>query len=384
MRACQLRYTELVLYFTTTLYKVGIVKMKTITPILIATALVSTSLITGCGTGEASVADAESIQAATPVPVEVAQPYRSDIYATYAATAIISSDADAPVPAKIAGEIVELVAEEGDWVAAGQMLARLDGDRARLEALSAKANLERAKKEYKRNADLHKRGLISASMFEGMQYDLAALEASYDLKQLNYDYASIRATISGVVSARNVKLGQNLSLGDIAFRITDTYDLVAYLQIPQAELAKFAAGHTATLSVASMPGIEFPAKITRISPTIDVRNGTFRATVVIDNTRGELAPGMFGRFTIAYELHANALVIPAHALLDEDDQTTVYVVSNNEVVRRVVETGIESGGRVEILSGLRDDDQIVVVGHSSLRDGSKVLASNKIPDSFSG
>ncbi len=90
--------------------------MKTITPILIATALVSTSLITGCGTGEASVADAESIQAATPVPVEVAQPYRSDIYATYAATAIISSDADAPVPAKIAGEIVELVAEEGDQI----------------------------------------------------------------------------------------------------------------------------------------------------------------------------------------------------------------------------------------------------------------------------
>lgn len=123
--------------------------MKTTKPILAALALVSTSLITGCGVGEASVEDAAAIQAAT------------------------------PVTAKISGEIVELVAEEGEWVKAGQILARLDGERVRLEVLSAKANLERAKKEYKRNAGLHKRGLISASMFEGMRYDLAALEASY-------------------------------------------------------------------------------------------------------------------------------------------------------------------------------------------------------------
>ncbi len=379
-----MRYTELVLYFTTTLYKVSIFRMKTITPILTALALSSTSLITGCGVGEASVTDAERIQAAIPVPVEVALPFRSDIYATYAATATITSDADAPVVAKVPGEIVALLVEEGDWVEAGQVLARLDGERVRLEMLAAKANLEKAKKEYKRNTDLHQRGLVSTSMFEGLKYDLAALEASYELKRLSYDYSNIRATISGVVSAREVKLGQNLALGQTAFRITDTSDLVAYLQIPQAELAKFQAGHSATLNVASMPGTEFPATIARISPTINTRNGTFRATAVIDNTLGELAPGMFGRFTISYEKHANALVIPLHALLDEDEQTTVYVVSNGEVVRRVVETGIESGGRVQILSGLQDDDLVVVVGHSSLRDGSKVLASNQEPDSFTG
>ena len=358
--------------------------MKTISPILTALALISTSLITGCGVGEASLTDAETIQAAIPVPVEVTLPFRSDIFATYAATATITSDADAPVVAKVPGEIVALLVEEGDWVEAGQVLARLDGERVRLEMLAAKANLEKAKKEYKRNTDLHQRGLVSTSMFEGLKYDLTALEASYELKRLSYDYSNIRATISGVVSAREVKLGQNLALGQTAFRITDTSDFVAYLQIPQAELAKFQAGHSATLNVASMPGTEFPATIARISPTIDTRNGTFRATAVIDNTLGELAPGMFGRFTISYEKHANALVIPLHALLDEDEQTTVYVVSNSEVVRRVVETGIESGGRVEILSGLQDDDLVVVVGHSSLRDGSKVLASNQEPDSFTG
>jgi membrane fusion protein (multidrug efflux system) len=93
---------------------------------------------------------------------------------------------------------------------------------------------------------------------------------------------------------------------------------------------------------------------------------------------------MFGKFTIAYEKHANALVIPSNALLDEDDETTVYVVQNNAVVRRTVEVGIEENGHVEILSGLLDDDQVVVVGHSGLRDGSKVLASINTLDRFTG
>ena len=129
-----------------------------------------------------------------------------------------------------------------------------------------------------------------------------------------------------------------------------------------------------------MPNDDFAATIVRISPTIDARNGTFRATAIIDNRDGYLAPGMFGRFTIAYDKHLNALVIPANALLDEDDETTVYVVKNDEVVRRAVEIGIVEDGRVEILSGLLDDDQVVVVGHSGLRDGSKVLASASVTE----
>jgi membrane fusion protein (multidrug efflux system) len=349
--------------------------MKTLNPIPATILALTTALISGCGVGEASVPEADAIQASTPVAVETAMPSRSNINATYAASASISSDADAPVTARVAGEIVELLVEEGDRVEVGQVLARLDGERLRLEMLSASANLDRARKEYKRNTDLHERGLVSSAMFEGLKYDLASLNATYELKRLNYDYSNIRATISGVVSSREVKTGENLNPGQVAFRITETSELVAYLQIPQAEFAKFAAGHKATVKVASMPDNDFEATIIRISPTIDARNGTFRATAVIDNGDGYLAPGMFGRFMISYERHSNALVIPANALLDEDEETTVYVVQDDEVVRRNVEVGIEEDGRVEILSGLLDDDQVVVIGHSGLRDGSKVLAS---------
>jgi membrane fusion protein (multidrug efflux system) len=250
--------------------------------------------------------------------------------------------------------------------------------------LAAKADLERISREYKRNIDLHERGLISTSLIEGLKFDLAALQASYKLKQLNYDYSNIRAPIAGVVATREIKPGQNVSAGDVTFRITETTELLAYLQIPQVELPKFKAGCRATLAVASMPGVEFEAMITRISPTIDARSGTFRATVQIQNPSGMLAPGMFGRFTIAYEQHANALLIPAVALLDEEDQPTVYVVSDGVVNRRVVETGIEADGGIEILDGLDENEQVVVAGHGGLRTGTRVLASRALPDRSSG
>ena len=353
---------------------------------LIIAALVLSSIVTlpGCGIGEASVADTAEVRAATPIPVEVTFPVRADIYATYHATTTIASDADAPVLARVPGEIVQIIAEEGDLVEKGQVLARLDGDRLRLEMLAARADLEKVRKEFSRYSDLAERGLVSVAMFDGLKYDVDALQASYELKKLNYDYSEIRAPIAGIVSSRNIKLGQNIDANVVTFRITDTSELIAYLQIPQAELAKFSAGHTAYLQVDAMPGDNFDATIIRISPTIDIRNGTFRATAYVNNDDGHLVPGMFARFTIEYEKHEDALLIPLDAIVEEDDEMAVYIVADGEVTRRKVTTGVMTDGQVEILNGLAEDEEIVVVGLSGLRDGSKVLASNRTADSFTG
>src|SRR5210317_2614367 len=161
--------------------------MKATTSIIATLSLAGSALLSGCGVGEAATSSEETILAATPVPVEVAQPFRTDIYAIYEATATITSDADAPVVARVAGDVVELLAEEGDRVTKGQVLARLDGERLRLEMLAAKANLKQARTEYERNVDLHARGLIAASMFDAMRYSLEELEATYEIKKLAYD-----------------------------------------------------------------------------------------------------------------------------------------------------------------------------------------------------
>ncbi len=332
-------------------------------------------LVSACGVGEASTAHEPQQTASVPMPVEVVEPVKTDIFATYHTTTTISSDADAPVPAKVEGEIVEILVEEGDQVIQGQVLAKLDGERLRLEMEQARANLEKTTREYQRSISLHERGLVSSATFEGMKYDMDALRAAYELKRLNYDYTNVRATISGIVSARNVKLGQHLNANEDAFRVTDTGKLVAHLKIPQSELARIFAGQEAEIRVDAMPDDVFVASIARISPTIDIRNGTFRATAYVSNASGLLAPGMFGRFDIAYEKHADALTIPAAAVLEEDNETVVYIVDGGAAVRRAIVTGIEDNGVIEVLSGIDEHDRIVVTGQSSLRDGSRVLAS---------
>jgi membrane fusion protein (multidrug efflux system) len=342
------------------------------------------AVLAGCGTGEASTPTTEETAAAAPVPVETTLADRGDIFAIYEATATMESDIDAPVPARVDGDVVKILVEEGDVVSRGDVLARLDGERLKLEMLSAKANLDRVRGEYERLRELRERNLVSATMYDGLRYDVDALEAAYRLATLNYGYSAIRAPISGVVSERTVKLGENIASGEVAFRITDTRELLAYLQIPQTELAKFEERHTATLRVDSLPGDRFDAEIVRVSPTIDTRNGTFRATAAIDNAAGMLAPGMFARFTIAYEKHEDVVIVPAKALVVEDNETMIYVVANGEVDKRTVETGVHSNGRVEVLQGLDGNEEVVVVGQSSLREGSKVLASTATVDSFIG
>lgn len=330
--------------------------------------------ITACRSGEGTPTPDAANAAA--IPVATTTPTRSDISAIYETTATIDSEGDAPVLARVGGEVIELLVEEGDKVSKGQVLARLDGDRLRLEMLAAKADLDQAQNELARYRDLSQRGLVSEAMFDGLKFDVDALRAGFELRKLNYEYSNVRATISGYVSERMIKLGETVSVGHELFRVTETSELLAYLQIPQAELAKFNIGNAATLSVDSMPEKVFQARIIRISPTIDMVNGTFRATVAIGNDAGLLAPGMFGKFRIAYELHRDALMIPEHALLKDDDVASVFVVNDGEVFRREIVTGIRSGGSVEVVSGLAEQDDIVVNGQSTLREGSKVLADH--------
>ncbi len=357
--------------------------MNPTTPALLL-ALLASTLLGGCNTGDASPSAAVTEDTAAAIPVEVYLPQRTDLFATYETTANIETDGDAPVVARVSGDVVELLVEEGATVRAGQALARLDGERLRLEMLAAKADLKRVQGEYDRYEDLHRRGLVSKAMYDNLKYDLDALRAAYELRRLEHGYATVRAPIAGVVSSRSVRPGQNLQVNEEAFRVTNTRELRADLQIPQSELRRIATGQFATLAVDSLPGREFAAEVVRLSPTIDTRNGSFRATARIDNAAGELAPGMFARFSIAYEEHADALAIPRKALIEEDEETAVYVVTGDSVERRVIRTGIEAQDQVEVLEGLHETDQVVVEGHSALRDGSKVLARLGNLERFSG
>ena len=165
------------------------------------------------GDANNDASDAEKSEEDTPaIPVEIAVASRGDIYAMYSGTAPIEADAEAGVIAKVAGEIREILVEEGDDVTSGQLLARLDGDRLRLELMQSEANLRKAQREYQRNVDLKDKSLISAGDFEKIKYEMEALDASYNLAKLELSYTEIRAPIDGVVAERFVKIGNTISV----------------------------------------------------------------------------------------------------------------------------------------------------------------------------
>ena len=332
------------------------------------------SSLAGCNVGEARVAKSIAAESATGLPVETTMSYRSDIYATYETTAAIGADAEAVVAARVSGEVVDILVEEGESVTEGQLLARLDGERLSIEVRQTKARLEMTAREYERLGRLQERGLVSTADVESLKFELDALKASYDLIRLEYSYTGIRAPIDGVVSSRDVKLGTQVGPGTSLFRITGTSRLVAYLLIPQSELSRISAGDEARVTVDALPEQVIRATIARISPTVDMRNGTFRVTAYIDNNEGRLAPGMFGRFSIAWEKHANAVLLPSAAILREDNDNVVYVVEGGTASRRTVTLGVESHNQVQILDGINENEVVVLSGQGSLRDGVKVLA----------
>ncbi|MDZ7644529.1 MAG: efflux RND transporter periplasmic adaptor subunit [Woeseiaceae bacterium] len=163
--------------------------------------------------------------------------------------------------------------------------------------------------------------------------------------------------------------------GELTFRITDTSRLVAELEVPQTELARFRAGQPLALRVDAAPGAVFNAEIARISPTIDRETGTFGITAYIDNRDGALVPGMFARVSIRTEKHAQVVTIPVTAVVDEDGRQVVYIIADGTAERRPVRTGIADGGRVEIVAGLAVGETVIASGAGGLRDGTRVVAT---------
>lgn len=337
-----------------------------------AAAFVAFSLAGCSGDKPAETAESETKDGGPAIPVEVARPSRGDIYATYTGTAPIEAYQDANVIAKVGGELVEILVEEGDDVRADTVLARLDGDRLRLEVARIEADLQKLRRDHQRNVDLKDRSLISAGDFEKIQFEMEALDAAYKLAMLELSYTEIKAPIDGVISERFVKTGNTLEANTPLFQITSLEPLVSYVHVPEREYRRLEPGQSANIEIDALAGEAFTGTIARISPVVDPDTGTFKITVEVSDPSRRLKPGMFGRVTIVHDKHENALRIPRNAIIEDGGAMVVFVVENGEAKRRNISVGYSENGMVEIVDGLNDDEVFVVVGQTGLKDGSRV------------
>lgn len=335
----------------------------------IALAAALGALLSGCGASEAKKAAPQD--AAPAVAVEVARPVRAEMAAVYSGTAPIEAEQEARVVAKVGGEVRRLLVEEGDRVRAGQPLAILDGDRLRLEHSQAKATLVKLERDYARNLELQKRGIVGSAAADNLKYELDAQRAATDLVALQLSYTVIRAPIDGVVNDRRVKAGNTVQPNDVLFTVTDPQPLVTHVHVPERELRKLATGQLAHVQVDAAGGT-FDAQIRRIAPVVDAATGTFKVKLELLDPRQQLRPGMFARVNIVYERRANALQLPRTAIVDAEAGPMVFVVERGKAVARSVRTGLVNGGVVEVLAGVKDGEQVVIVGQNGLKAGNEV------------
>lgn len=356
------------------------------TPLALAAMLLAVAALLGCDRADSKGADKSGEAGPVAVPVEVATPIVGDMEAVYTGTASITADRTAIVMPKVRGEVRAVLAEEGDRVRAGQVLARLDGDQLRLEVAQAEANLRKLERDYNRNIELQKSGLVSVTAFDSLKYELDTARATYGLAKLQLSYTEIRSPIDGVVVNRAavMRVGNTIapiggviaSADSAAFVVSDFDSLVLTVGVPEGELPKLAAEQTAQVTVDAVPGRKFDARIALITPRVDPATGTFPVKVEIDDPDGQLRPGMFARVSIVYESKANTLKIPRSAFLENDGPPAVFVVVDGKAEQRQLELGLLNGSYVEVLSGIAPTDQVVVVGQSGLKSGAAVKVVN--------
>ncbi len=332
------------------------------------------------------------------VPVEVALAAHNAISASYSGTAALVADHEAQVTAKITGVLKKLYVEEGMNVKAGQLLAELDDADAMAKAKQAEAQMHKAEATFAHAQAAIPKHLIPEYEYEQDKFDLAAQRAAYEAANIQLSYTRIVAPVDGVIAERSIKLGNLVQANQNLFRIVGMNPLQAVLNVPERQLGILKAGQAVQLEADALPGKKFAGSILRIAPVVDPASGTFRVTCQFRDASDVLRPGMFARIDIVYDQRPDALTVPRSALVEEDGQTSVFVVEKappapvakaeagkpaaktpvapaNGLIahRQLVKTGYSDGDKVEIISGLDAGARVITVGRNAVRDGTAVL-----------
>lgn len=313
------------------------------------------------------------------VPVEVATVHTGDISAYLTGTATLEAEEETEIVAKVGGIVKEIFVEEGDYVEAGQVLAKLDDEKLAVLLEQERANLKKLESDYLRNKELFDKGLVSTEVFQASQYEYEYQREAFNLAKLELHYTSIRAPISGFIAERLIKIGNMVLLNQATFRVTGFEPLLAILHVPERHSGKLRVGQVAKLSVDALESAEYAGNIERISPVVDPATGTVKVTIAVTDPARKLKPGMFARISITYDVHENAMLVPKDAIITEDRESVVFVVRDSVAYRQTVETGYVNRDKVEVVKGLKPGDIIVTTGKGSLKDSARVeLVSNKV------
>jgi membrane fusion protein (multidrug efflux system) len=308
----------------------------------------------------------------TPVPVSVASAAVAPISSYTSSTANLLAENEVKVLAEADGRIAQLLVDEGTRVSRGQVLAAINPEDARIAMTKAQVRTTNARAAYNRAREMHDKQLISQGDFDKTMMEKEVAESELAEAEWRLGKTTIRAPFSGVVTQRKVTLGQHVRPGEELFTVTDFDPLVANIYLPEKDVFGLTPGRQVRITLKAAQEVQFPGKIRYISPVVDTSSGTVKVTVEAVQPPVTVRPGGFVTIDIVRETRENALVIPREAVLRELQAAHVFVAEGDVAKKRSVALGLEEGGRVEVHSGLKAGEKVVVSGQGGLRDGAKI------------
>ena len=286
---------------------------------------------------------------------------------------------------RVGGQVTERLVDVGDQVKVGQVLARLDVQDAQLQLNAAKAQLESAQAAEKNAQDELKRfkQLLPSHAVSRSQYDsvenqykaalssLKQAQANYNVTQNQTSYNQLIANKSGVITERNIEIGQVISAGQPAFQLAISGDREVVIGVPEQAIAQIKVGQDAVVILWSKPDERFAAYVREISPAAD-QSRTFSVKVALREGQNTIQLGQSARVFFS-STESNVLSVPLASVSAAGKNAYVWVVNADNSIRKVpVSVGEYGRDSVTIRSGLQPKDYVVVGGVHLLREKQKI------------
>lgn len=322
------------------------------------------------------------------IPVRTATVQTRDLVETLSLTGTLDPRAQVTVVPELSARLERVLHTEGDRVARGQLLAVLDDtdfrlahDRAKASLDVAEANRAHARAEKDRADSLLKTGGITDKDHLAAQVAVQVADASTAQARSELAIADrqrgrtqINAPIGGRIAKRHADAGTIVAAGTPLYTIVDDAVFEFRSSVASGDFGKVKVGESVTVTVDALPGFVTEGKVDRIAPQVDQRSRSFEVIIRVPG-RPQLVSGLFARAQVKVRDVPGSLTVPPSALLrdgSDPSKAQTYVVSNNKVERRDVMVGVEVPDAIQVTSGLKAGDVVVIDPPSALGPGTQV------------
>ncbi|QZY54489.1 efflux RND transporter periplasmic adaptor subunit [Crassaminicella profunda] len=350
--------------------------------------IINSFLLVGCGGNKVKETDGKDVEELKKEEVVYvkAEPVRTmDFTNEILLPGNLKPKEEAVVTAEVNGKVKEIYGDLGSNVRKGQSLCKLDDTTYQLAYENKNKDLSMAHIEYnnltndyERIKALYENNVKSKSEFEIVEKEYKKQKESLGMKEndvalakKNMEDTNIKSPISGIISSKKVLMGQMLSVGTELFKLVNIDQMYVEVGIAEKDMPFIKKGQKCIIKVEVFSDT-FEGKITNIGPEPEQETKTYPVKILINNEKRKLKSGMFATAKIILDQHKDALAVPKKAVIKEKEKYYVFVDENKKAVKREVKIGFSSDDAYEILEGVKKGEQIIVVGHENLEDGSVV------------